>query len=84
MVIFGHSYRLITILRASEAHSSPLKKAGVVLSLGCVENRADTAQTARIKTGGRVPALGNILVKLSRKWFTDCVPQLPHEARFVE
>jgi hypothetical protein len=38
-----------------------------VLSLGCVENRADTAQTARIKTGGRVPALRNVLVKLNRK-----------------
>jgi len=27
------------------------------LSFGCVEKRADTAHTARIKTGGTVPAL---------------------------
>jgi hypothetical protein len=58
--MFGHSYRLITILRASEAQSSPLRNAGVVLSFGCVEKRADMAQTARIKTGGRVPALTRI------------------------
>lgn len=58
MVMLGHSYRFITISRASDAHSSPLKKAGVVLSFGCVENRAETAHTASMRTGGTVPALG--------------------------
>lgn len=57
MVMFGHSYRLITMSRASEAQDSPLKNSGLLLSLGCVENREETAQTARIKTGGTVPAL---------------------------
>jgi hypothetical protein len=53
----------MTILRASKAHSSPLKKAGVVLSFGCVEKRAEIAQTARINTGGKVPALGTRSVR---------------------
>ncbi len=59
--MLGHSYRRMTMLRASEAHSSPLKKAGVVLSFGCVENRAEIAHTARISTGGSVPALWGTL-----------------------
>lgn len=60
MVILGQSYLLVTILRASQAHSSPRRKAGVVLSFGCVENRAEIAHTASIKTGGTVPALGKL------------------------
>lgn len=57
MVIFGHSYRFNTIFRASAAHDSPRRKAGSELTLGCVENRAETAHTARMRTGGSVPAL---------------------------
>ena len=55
--MFGHSYRLVTIFRASDAHSSPLRNTGVPLIFGWVEKRADMAQTANIKTGGIVPAL---------------------------
>jgi hypothetical protein len=51
--------------RASDAHSSPLRNAGVVLSFGCVEKRAETAQTANINTGGTVPALPCELVILT-------------------
>ena len=57
MVMFGRSYRFKTILRASEAHDSPRKKAGCELTFGCVENRAETAHTARMTTGGSVLAL---------------------------
>ena len=58
IVMFGNSYLFVTISRASAAQSSPRKNAGVVLSFGCVENRAEIAQTASISTGGTVPALG--------------------------
>lgn len=58
--MFGQSYLLVTIFLASHAHSSPLKKLGVVLSFGWVEKRAETAHTASIKTGGTVPALDGI------------------------
>lgn len=57
MVILGHSYLFVTISRATEAHSSPRKKAGAVLNLGWFENRADMAQTERMRTGGKAPAL---------------------------
>jgi hypothetical protein len=45
------------MLRASAAQDSPRRKAGWELTLGCVEKREETAQTARIRTGGRVSAL---------------------------
>lgn len=45
------------MLRASAAQDSPRKKAGWELTFGCVENLAETAHTARIRTGGRVSAL---------------------------
>lgn len=73
----------MTISRAFEAHSSPLKKLGVVLSFGCVEKRAEMAQTARINTGGSVPALHEHLVFLGRDFLRVHVPQFSHEARLV-
>lgn len=60
MVMLGHSYRLVTMSRACDAHSSPRKKFGLELSFGCVEKRAETAHTERIKTGGKAPALSKI------------------------
>lgn len=57
IVILGHSYRLMTISRASEAQSSPLRNSGFDLNIGCVEKRADIAQIASVKTGGTVPLL---------------------------
>ena len=57
MVMFGHSYRLVTISRAAEAHSSPRRKFGLVFSLGWLENRAAMAQTESTRTGGKAPAL---------------------------
>lgn len=65
--MLGQSYLLVTIFRASHAHSSPLRKFGVVFSFGCVEKRADIAHTASIKTGGTVPALQNISVVVNEK-----------------
>jgi hypothetical protein len=70
--------------RASVDHDSPLKNAGLVLSFGCVENRAETAHTESIKTGGTVPALcfdlGIVLCKVKR---IDLL-ELPHEAWLVQ
>lgn len=57
MVIFGHSYLFVTISRATDAQSSPRRKAGMVFSLGWFENRADMAQTERMRTGGKAPVL---------------------------
>jgi hypothetical protein len=57
MVMFGHSYLRVKISRAVDAHSSPRRKFGVVLSFGWFEKRAAIAQTDRINTGGSVPAL---------------------------
>ena len=57
MEMLGSSNRFKTILRAGAAHSSPRRYAGSVLIWGCVENRAATAQTARMITGAKVPAL---------------------------
>lgn len=56
-VIFGSSYRRKAMSRAGFAHESPRRNAGSVLTCGCVENRAATAQTASMRTGGTVPAL---------------------------
>lgn len=80
MVIFGHSYLFVTISLATDAHSSPRKNAGGVLSLGWFENRADIAQTERMRTGGNVPALHSWsdaypMVGLYSHWD---IPKLPH------
>ena len=56
-VKFGSSYRRRAMTRASAAHNSPRRKAGWVLTLGCVEKRAETAQIASIKTGGTLRSL---------------------------
>jgi len=71
--------------RASDAHSSPLKKAGVVLSFGCVENRAETEQTASIRTGGTVPALSSRLAShLKNVRCEEDLPQLSHKTWLVK
>ena len=57
--MLGSSYRRSTISLAGFAHDSPRRKAGSVLTCGCVEKRAAIAQTARMRTGGIVPALSN-------------------------
>jgi hypothetical protein len=83
-VMLGHSYLLITISRASDAHSSPLKKAGVVLSFGWVENRAEMAQTASMRTGGTVPALEPRSVSQPNKIKDEeHLPQLSHKTWLV-
>jgi hypothetical protein len=71
--------------RASDAHSSPLKKAGVVLSFGCVENRAEIAHTASIRTGGTVPALEVKLVSCNDKFRNEeYLPQFSHKTWLVQ
>lgn len=75
MVIFGHSYLLVNMSRAAAAHSSPRRKLGLVLSLGWVEKRADMAQTERIRTGGKAPALDNvelIMLATMENWNHGC------------
>ena len=57
MVMLGHSYLFVTISRAAAAHSSPRRKFGLELSFGWFEKRAAMAQTERIRTGGKAPAL---------------------------
>jgi hypothetical protein len=57
MVMFGHSYLLVQMSLACDAHSSPRKKFGAVLNLGWDEKRAAMEHTERIRTGGSVPAL---------------------------
>jgi hypothetical protein len=57
MVMFGHSYRFVRMSRAVDAHSSPRRKFGFVLSFGWFEKRAAIAHTESISTGGSVPAL---------------------------
>ena len=84
IVMFGHSYLFVTISRASAAQSSPLKNAGVVLSFGCVEKRAEIAHTARIKTGGTVPALWIRLALVRRSEKAMYSLQLPHKAWFMQ
>ena len=57
IVIFGSSYRRNDMSLAGFAQDSPRRKAGSLLTCGWVEKRAEIAQTAKIKTGGTVPAL---------------------------
>ena len=67
MVILGSSYRRNTMSRAGFAHDSPRKNAVSVPICGWSENRAEIAQTARMRTGGTVPALFSNLSPLKRK-----------------
>jgi hypothetical protein len=55
--MLGHSYRFVRMSRATEAHSSPRRKFGLVLSFGWLEKRAAIAQTESTRTGGSEPAL---------------------------
>lgn len=83
--MLGHSYRLVQMSLACEAHSSPRRKFGdELLSLGWLEKRAAMAQTDRTRTGGNVPALQNSLANLSFSMITMGVPELPHVAWLVE
>lgn len=53
MVRLGHSYLLVQMSRACEAHFSPRRNGrGVGLMLGLGVKRAATAQTDRTSTGG--------------------------------
>ncbi len=57
IVMLGSSYLFKEISLAGAAQHSPRRKAGSEPSWGCVEKRADIAQTAKIRTGGTLPAL---------------------------
>lgn len=57
--MLGHSYLLVHMSRACDAHSSPRRKWLVdELNLGLAANRAATAQTDKTRTGGRALFLG--------------------------
>lgn len=84
--MFGHSYRFVRISRATEAHSSPRRKFGFVLSFGWLEKRAAIAHTESIRTGGSVPALvRSIVSSVAREKVQNYhLLELPHKARLVE
>jgi hypothetical protein len=61
MVRFGHSYRLVQMSRACDAHSSPRRNSGPdELICGLDVKRAAMAQTERTRTGGNVPFLRTV------------------------
>lgn len=60
-MMLGHSYLLVQISRAWDAHSSPRRNGlaeGLILGFGV--NRAATAQTDSTSTGGRTSFLPDV------------------------
>ena len=63
MVMLGHSYLLVHMSRACDAHSSPRRNCRTVgLILGFDVKRAETAHTERTSTGGKESFLPDVSV----------------------